>query len=58
MRRRLTTEERENIEERFRGETLYRYASDACLPFVRGLKTFSHSGEEFFVAAAEALVDV
>lgn len=58
MRRRLTTEERENIEERFRGETLYRYASDACLPFVRGLKTFRLSGEEFFVAAAEALDDV
>lgn len=58
MRRRLTTEERENIEERFRGETLYRYASDACLPFVRGLKTFRLSGEEFFVAAAEALDNV
>lgn len=58
MRKRLTTEERENIEERFRGETLYRYASDACLPFVRRLKTFRLSGEEFFVAAAEALDDV
>lgn len=58
MRKRLTTEERENIEERFRGETLYRYASDACLPFVRGLKTFRLSEEEFFVAAAEALDNV
>lgn len=58
MRRRLTTEERENIEERFRGETLYRYAGDVCLPFVRGLKTFRLSEEEFFVAAAEALDNV
>ena len=58
MRRRLTIEERESIEERFRGETLYRYAGDVCLPFVRRLKTFRLSEEEFFVAAAEALDNV
>lgn len=58
MRRRLDGKETENIEGRFRGEALYRYAGDACLPFVRGLKRFRLSGEEFFVMAAEVLDDV